>query len=55
VKPRGLKSISTSVQPNFTSSVSGAHFISPGDFATIYDLKPFTAAVPRLMALGRKL
>ena len=25
---------------HFTSSVSGNHFITPGDFATIYDLTP---------------
>jgi len=35
---------------------SGAHFISPGDFATIYDLKtPLQQQSPRSMALGRKL
>ncbi|HEY2029333.1 MAG TPA: protease pro-enzyme activation domain-containing protein [Myxococcales bacterium] len=27
-------------RPNFTSSVSGNHFLSPADIATIYDLKP---------------
>lgn len=27
-------------RPNFTSHVSGIHFVSPGDFATIYNLKP---------------
>jgi subtilase family serine protease len=27
-------------RPNFTSHVSGSHFVSPGDFATIYNLKP---------------
>jgi subtilase family serine protease len=26
--------------PHFTSSVSGNHFIAPGDFATIYDVSP---------------
>ncbi|MGZ4822154.1 MAG: S53 family peptidase [Terriglobales bacterium] len=34
LKPRG------SVQPRFTSSISGNHFLVPDDFATIYDLKP---------------
>lgn len=29
-----------SVRPNFTSNVSGNHFISPGDFATIYNVTP---------------
>jgi subtilase family serine protease len=28
------------VKPNFTSHVSGNHFVSPADFATIYNLKP---------------
>ena len=28
------------VSPRFTSSVSGNHFLAPGDFATIYDLGP---------------
>ncbi len=27
-------------RPNFTSHISGSHFVSPGDFATIYNLKP---------------
>jgi subtilase family serine protease len=27
-------------RPNFTSHVSGNHFISPGDFATIYNVQP---------------
>jgi len=29
---------------NFTSHISGNHFLAPGDFATIYDLKPLYAA-----------
>ncbi len=28
------------VVPQFTSSISGSHFIAPGDFYTIYDLSP---------------
>ncbi|HMH05738.1 MAG TPA: protease pro-enzyme activation domain-containing protein [Terriglobales bacterium] len=28
------------VKANFTSHVTGNHFVSPGDFATIYNLKP---------------
>ncbi len=27
-------------QPRFTSSLSGSHFLAPGDFATIYNLQP---------------
>jgi subtilase family serine protease len=29
-----------SVQPRYTSSVSGSHYIAPGDFYTIYDVNP---------------
>lgn len=36
LKPRVLKKMS----PRFTSSVSGNHFITPPDFATIYDVTP---------------
>ena len=28
------------MKPNFTSHVSGNHFLAPADFATIYNLKP---------------
>ena len=38
--PRGL----ASVLPQFTSSVSGNHFLTPDDFATIYDLQPLYQA-----------
>jgi subtilase family serine protease len=34
----------TGVKANFTSSVSGNHFLIPDDFATIYDLKPLYTA-----------
>lgn len=30
--------------PHLTSHVSGSHFLSPGDFATIYNLKPLYTA-----------
>jgi hypothetical protein len=42
VKPRGLKSREANIpaNPNFTSNISGSHFLAPDDFATIYDLKP---------------
>jgi subtilase family serine protease len=30
----------SSVRPEFTSSISGNHFLAPDDVATIYDLKP---------------
>ncbi|HEX8812454.1 MAG TPA: S53 family peptidase, partial [Terracidiphilus sp.] len=32
------------VKSNLTSYVSGNHFLSPGDFATIYDLQPLYSA-----------
>lgn len=31
-------------KPNFTSHVSGNHFLSPADFATIYNVKPLYTA-----------
>jgi subtilase family serine protease len=31
-------------QAHFTSSQTGNHFVGPGDFATIYDIKPLYAA-----------
>lgn len=31
-------------QSHFTSATSGNHFLSPGDFATIYDLQPLYSA-----------
>jgi subtilase family serine protease len=36
LKPRALRKMN----PKFTSSVSGFHFITPPDFATIYDVNP---------------
>jgi subtilase family serine protease len=39
LKPRSVvRRVSSSLKPNFTSSVSGNHFLAPGDFATIYDV-----------------
>ncbi len=35
-RPHGIVS---SVQPHFTSDISGKHFLAPADFATIYDLQ----------------
>jgi len=39
-KPRARK-LTTA---HFTSSVSGSHFLTPGDFATIYDIDPLYTA-----------
>jgi hypothetical protein len=55
IKARGLKSIDTSVQPNFTSSVSGLNYISPADFATIYDLNPLYSSTPAIDGTGQKI
>ncbi len=38
-KPRLIRSRG-SVQPHFTSNISGNHFLVPDDFATIYDVQP---------------
>jgi subtilase family serine protease len=40
-KPRAIvrKMSSQGANPNFTSSVSGSHFLTPGDFATIYHVQ----------------
>ena len=34
------KAITRKAQPDFTSSVSGSHFLAPGDWATIYNVNP---------------
>lgn len=32
------------VRPNFTSSISGNHYLAPGDYYTIYDINPLLAS-----------
>jgi subtilase family serine protease len=47
-KPRAIvrRIPSEGADPHFTSAVSGDHFLSPGDFATIYDVQPlYTAGI----------
>jgi subtilase family serine protease len=41
-KPRAIvrRMSSNGVDSHFTSHISGDHYLSPGDFATIYDLQP---------------
>jgi subtilase family serine protease len=34
----------TGLHPQYTSSVSGNHYIAPGDFYAIYDVKPLTTS-----------
>ncbi len=36
MRPHGIRKL----QPHFTSSISGSHFIAPDDFATMYNVKP---------------
>ena len=45
-KPRAIfrKLPSSGADPHFTSSVSGSHFLTPGDFATIYNVQPLYTA-----------
>lgn len=43
-KPRARAVIKKEARPNFTSSISGNHFLAPDDFATIYDLQPLYGA-----------
>ena len=42
LKPRAVRNrrqVQAFLDPHFTSSISGAHFVAPDDFATIYDVK----------------
>jgi subtilase family serine protease len=57
VKARGImkRETTTAVQPNFTSSVSGNNYLTPGDFATIYDLNPLYSTSPALDGTGQKI
>jgi subtilase family serine protease len=34
----------TGLHPQFTSSISGSHFVAPGDFYTIYDVTPLLSS-----------
>jgi subtilase family serine protease len=45
-KPRAIfrKFSSSTADPHFTSAISGNHFVTPGDFATIYDIQPLYTA-----------
>jgi hypothetical protein len=46
LKPRAMvrRKPFDAADPNFTSFVSGNHFVSPADFATIYDVLPLYSA-----------
>jgi subtilase family serine protease len=43
LQPRIRASLVAPVLPRFTSSVSGSHFIAPGDLYTIYNMNPLLA------------
>ena len=44
LKPRVLKSRAVAGTARFTSGVSGAHYLTPGDLAVIYDINPLYTA-----------
>lgn len=51
LKPRHLHGAAPA--PDFTSSISGNHYLAPGDIVTIYDIAPLYAA--GFTGAGRKL
>jgi hypothetical protein len=57
LKPRSIKksTLSGTPEPNFTSSISGNHFVAPGDFAMIYDLNPLYSAGTPIDGTGQKI
>ncbi|MGH9678638.1 MAG: S53 family peptidase, partial [Candidatus Acidiferrales bacterium] len=56
LKPRAVPSKpANSVKSQYTSSVSGFNYISPGDFATIYDLNPLYSSSPAINGAGEKI
>lgn len=57
LQPRAApsKPVGADVQPNFTSSGSGLQYITPGDFATLYDLNPLYSASPAIDGTGQKI
>jgi subtilase family serine protease len=44
VQPHVQQRAPVSVRPDFTSSQTGNHFLTPGDIATVYNLKPAYSA-----------
>ncbi|MGH9678863.1 MAG: S53 family peptidase, partial [Candidatus Acidiferrales bacterium] len=56
LKPRAVPSKPASkVSPEFTSGKPGNNYISPQDFATIYDLNPLYSASPPIDGTGQKI
>jgi Pro-kumamolisin, activation domain/Putative Ig domain len=56
-QPRAVpgKIATPGAQPEFTSSLTGTDYITPGDFATIYDLNPLYASTPAIDGTGQKI
>ena len=58
-KPRAVRRRMAGVgDPRFTSSISGSHYLAPGDFATIYHLNPLyeagvTGAGQKIAVMGQ--
>ena len=58
-KPRAARWLrAISARPEFTSSLTGKHFLAPSDFATIYDLQAlynagFTGAGEKIAVIGQ--
>jgi hypothetical protein len=57
LRPRSTRKspMSSAPQPNFTSNTSGFHFLSPGDFAQIYDLNPQYSASTAIDGTGQNI
>ncbi len=57
LKPRSVKQnpMSGIPQPEFTSSISGNHYVAPGDFAVIYDLNPLYSASTAIDGTGQSI
>jgi subtilase family serine protease len=56
IEPRAIRKIEGGTdQPNFTSSISGTHFVAPDDFATIYDVKSLYAGTPAIDGTGQRI
>jgi hypothetical protein len=55
--PRSIRKhpLSGVPQPNFTSAISGNHFVAPGDFAIIYDLNALYNGGTPIDGTGQKI
>jgi hypothetical protein len=56
LKPRSVvRRVKSSLNPRFTSGVTENTFVTPGDFATIYDVLPLWQASPAIDGTGQKI